>query len=287
MIKVLVTGAGGQLGSSIRFVSERRMGFHFDYTDINELDICKRYETLNYIKNTSPDYIINCAGYTAVDRAESERDLCFRLNADAVKNLIEGCSQSHSKLIHISTDYVFDGNSRKPYQEDDITNPVSVYGQSKLQGELHLKNNPNAIIIRTAWLYSQFGSNFLKTILKYGREKEELKVVSDQTGSPTYAIDLAIAILSIIGLSGSDGKSFFPGTYHYSNEGVTTWFDFANIIIESARLNCRIIPIKTKDYQTVTPRPLYSVLNKSKIRNTFGLTIPHWKDSFRECISYL
>lgn len=287
MIKILVTGALGQLGSSIKFVSEKREDFQFDYTDFNELDISNLALLENYVSRTSPDYIVNCAAYTAVDKAQSEQELCFQLNAEAVKNLRLAANRINSKIIHISTDYVFSGKNNKPYTEEDIPDPDSIYGQSKLKGENYLQGEPNAIIIRTSWLYSQFGNNFLKTIVRYGKERNELKVVYDQTGTPTYAPDLAKAILSIINFSESQGQSFLPGIYHYSNEGITSWFDFAREIIENLNLNCRVTPIETKEYPTAAPRPAYSVLNKTKIRNTFGLEIPYWKESLSECLSHL
>jgi dTDP-4-dehydrorhamnose reductase len=287
MIKILVTGAGGQLGSSIKFVAEKRSDFLFDYTDLNELDICNLNSLKNYLSKTAPDYIVNCAAYTAVDKAESEQELCFQLNAEAVKNLREAASLINSKIIHISTDYVFNGRNNKPYLEEDIPDPGSIYGQSKLKGEIYLKGDPNSIIIRTSWLYSQFGGNFLKTMVRYGRERDELRVVYDQTGTPTYAPDLAKAIIAIISYSESYGKTFLPGIYHYSNEGITNWFDFAWEIIESLKINCRVTPIETKDFPTAAPRPVYSVLNKDKIRKAFGLEIPHWKVSLRECLEHI
>jgi len=287
MIRVLVTGASGQLGSSIKLVSEKKKGFLFDYTDLGELNLTEKTALEEYIRSTMPDYIINCAGYTAVDKAESEPELCYQVNYEAVKNLDSIIRGSEIKLIHISTDYVFDGRSGMPYTEEDSPNPLSVYGKSKLLGETCLLNNPGALIIRTSWLYSQFGNNFVKTILKLGREKDEIKVVEDQTGCPTYAVDLATAILSIIGLSGTEGRSFKSGIYHYSNEGMTTWYDFAREIIGSAGFNCKVIPVTTSVFGAPAPRPMYSVMNKTRIRNTFGLEIPHWKDSFHECIGLL
>ena len=287
MIKILVTGALGQLGSSIKFVAGKREDFLFDYTDLAELDICNPASVENYVSGTSPDYIINCAAYTAVDKAQTEQELCFRINAEAVKNLSLAANRNNTKIIHISTDYVFNGRNYKPYTEEDIPEPDSVYGQSKLKGEAYLLGDANAIIIRTSWLYSQFGNNFLKTMARFGKERDEIRVVNDQTGTPAYAPDLAKAILSIIDFTETHGKNFIPGIYHYSNEGITSWYDFAWEIIDSLKLNCKVTAIETKDYPTAAPRPAYSVLNKAKIRNTFGLRIPHWKESLRECIKYL
>jgi dTDP-4-dehydrorhamnose reductase len=286
MSNILVTGALGQLGSSIKFVSGTRTDLKFDYTDVKELDICKLSDVEKYLKNTGPDYIINCAAYTAVDKAESEPETANLLNAEAVRNLRIAAASINAKIIHISTDYVFNGKNNKPYTETDITDPESVYGKSKLKGELYL-NDDLTIIIRTSWLYSQFGNNFLKTIARYGRERNILSVVYDQTGTPTYAPDLAKAILSIIDYSEVQSNLFLPGIYHFSNEGVTSWYDFAWEILKSLDINCRLIPVETKDYPTAAPRPAYSVLNKAKIRNTFGLEVPYWKDSLAECINYI
>ena len=281
MKKILLTGSSGQLGSSLRFISNKYSEFQFEFTDINELDICNLESLKEYLIKNSPHFVINCAAYTAVDKAESEPDVCYLLNAEAVKNLAEACKLVNSKLIHISTDYVFDGRQSIPYREDDSPNPETVYGKSKLKGELYLKDNADAIMIRTSWLYSQFGHNFLRTILKYGNEKEELRVVNDQNGSPTFASDLAEGILSII------GDTFKPGIYHYCNNGIITWFDFAKEIIEESGLNCKIIPIETKNYPTPAPRPAYSVLDTGKIRDAFGLTIPDWKSSLHKCLDLL
>ncbi len=287
MIKILVTGANGQLGSSIRFVSKNIGEFSFDYTDLNELNICNPSNVEDYVKLTTPNYIINCAAYTQVDKAESEPELCFKLNAEAVNNLKKAAKQVDSKIIHISTDYVFDGSKNSPYTEDDIPNPITVYGKSKLKGEEYLQNDPNAIIIRTAWLYSQFGNNFLKTIIRMGMERDTLQVVSDQIGCPTYAPDLAGGIISIIRSSLSSNKSFIPGIYNYTNEGVTSWFDFALEIVKLMKLNCKVMPIKTKEYPSAAVRPLYSVLSKTRICNTFSLEIPFWEDSLNSCIHHL
>jgi len=286
MIKVLVTGAAGQLGSSIRFVSNEFEDFIFDYTDVKELDINDPTSVNQYMKTTYPDYIINCAAYTNVEKAESDAESCFQLNAEAVANLKYGANLIKARIIHISTDYIFNGSQNEPYSETDIPDPKSVYGKSKLKGELYLKNEANALILRTSWLYSQYGNNFVKTIMQKGLEKKNLKVVSDQTGTPTYAPDLARAILHIIDYYESD-QSFYPAIYNFSNQGITSWYEFAKEIVRLANLDCEIIPITTEEFPMVAPRPLYSVLSKEKIMTTFGLEIPHWKESLKNCITQL
>ena len=285
MTKILVTGASGQLGSSIKIISARYDQFHFEYTDVAELDITNSSSVIDYFRESMPDYVINCAAYTAVDKAESEADLCYLLNAEAVRNLAEASAVVKARLIHISTDYVFRGSGHKPYSENDAPDPQSVYGKSKLKGEMYLMNNPDAIIIRTSWLYSQFGNNFLKTMIRYGKEKDELRVVDDQKGSPTFAPDLADAILKII--SQTKEGSYKSGIYHYCNTGVTSWFGFAKKIIEKTNLPCRVIPIETKDYPTAAPRPPYSVLDSEKIVSSFEIRIPSWETSLNTCIEFL
>jgi dTDP-4-dehydrorhamnose reductase len=229
-----------------------------------------------------PGVIINCAAYTAVDKAEQESDLAHLVNATATGNLARAAAKAGSYLVHISTDYVFDGKSCTPYSEKDPTNPVSAYARSKHAGESHVMSfSTRAMIIRTSWLYSEFGHNFVKTILRYGRERGELKVVFDQTGSPTYAGDLAALILTVIpSLIGREGVEIF----HYANEGVASWYDFAKAIVEFSGINCRIVPIETKDYTLPAVRPAFSVFNKSKIKQTFGIEIPYWRDSLKKCI---
>lgn len=285
MIKILITGAEGQLGSSIKLMSEGYNKFTFDYTDIKELDICDAASVERYCKLTRPDYIVNCAAYTNVDKAESETDICYQLNAEAVKNLKDAARKINARIIHLSTDYVFNGKHNKPYKESDPTGPESVYGKSKLKGEGYLINDPDSIIIRTSWLYSQFGKNFVKTIIQKGKENKILKVVSDQTGTPTYASDLAGAILSLIDYSQSPDKSFPASIYHYSNLGTATWFEFAKEIIRLSGLDCKVIPINTADLQAAAHRPGYSVLDKKKICKTFNLQIPDWRDSLSDCLT--
>lgn len=279
MKQVLVTGANGQLGKAIHQLISHYPIFQFRFTDVDTLDICNRDDIRLFLQAYPADYIINCAAYTAVDKAEAESEIAFRINRDAVKNLAEMAVENGSKIIHVSTDYVFDGKSYRPYAEDDATNPLSVYGRSKLAGEDILQAIcPESIILRTAWLYAEQGANFVNTMLRLGREKEELGVVFDQIGTPTYARDLAWVILSIL----SDGTdNFASGIYHYSNEGVCSWYDLAVKIMDLAGLPCRIKPLETKDYPTTAVRPAYSVLNKKKIKANYNIVIPHWEESLR------
>ena len=281
MIKILITGSKGQLGSEIKKLSINFSDISFHFADFEELDITNKNSLDFHFQNNSYDFIINCAAYTAVDKAESESEKALQLNSDAVKYLAEIALEKKIKLIHISTDYVFDGTSSVPYSEEDKVCPVSQYGISKLEGEKQIeKSGCEAIIIRTSWLYSSFGNNFVKTILKYSKQKPELKVVFDQIGTPTYAEDLALAILKII-----VSKKFVSGIFHFSNEGVCSWYDFALEIVKNQNINCNIIPVVSAEYPTPAKRPSYSVLNKSKIKNTFNLIIPHWKESLNKCLN--
>jgi len=284
-MKVLVIGANGQLGNEIRVLAKDYPDFKFIYTDIDELDITDPYKVELFCVLNKPHVIINCAAYTAVDKAESDSSLAYLINATAVENLSRSASVIDALLIHISTDYVYDGKTWIPYIETDQTNPQSVYGTSKLAGEEAVLNYAEkGIILRTSWLYSAFGNNFLKTMIKYGTERDELRVVFDQVGTPTYARDLAKAILDIIPLSTQQSG---VNLFHYSNEGVTSWFDFAQTIIIFSGIKCQVKPILTKDYPVSAVRPCFSVLNKSKIKETFNLTIPYWSDSVKECIPRL
>jgi dTDP-4-dehydrorhamnose reductase len=284
MKTILITGANGQLGNSLRLLSAKYPHYRFLFTDVDVLDICDKDALLSYMETHKADYVVNCAAYTAVDKAEDEEVLCLTINRDAVRNLGEAASATKAKVIHISTDYVFDGTNSIPYVESDYTCPVSAYGRSKHEGELILKAVClNTVIIRTSWLYSEFGNNFVKTILRLGRERNELSVVFDQIGTPTYSGDLASAILSVIDYS--EKKEFIRGTYHYSNEGVCSWYDFALKIVELKQIPCAISPVDTKDYPTRAVRPQYSVLNKEKIKKNYGLTIPHWERSLRQMIT--
>lgn len=283
MVKILVTGSNGQLGSEIKKISKNFSNFKFNFSDINELDITNKNDLNLHLKNNHYNFIINCAAYTAVDKAETEQQKALLINSHSVKYICEAANTNNIKLIHISTDYVFDGKSCTPYVEESIVNPKSYYGYSKLDGEYQIRDTEcDAIIIRTSWLYSSFGNNFVKTILKYSQEKPELKVVYDQIGTPTYAEDLANAILKIIA-----SNKFEKGTYHYSNEGVCSWYDFALEIVKSKNINCKITPILTAEYPTPAKRPHYSVLNKAKIKSTFNIEIPYWKDGLLRCLNQL
>ena len=285
---ILVTGCNGQLGNEIRRISaNHENNFRFFFTDVAELDITDLKAVDSFIKENNIKYIINCAAYTAVDKAEDDVDLCYKINRDAVANLGLAATNNNAKVIHISTDYVYDGTANKPYVETDTVNPQSVYGKSKQEGEAELfKACADSIIIRTAWLYSIFGNNFVKTMIKLGKERETLNVVADQRGTPTYGKDLAKTIVKILDFS--EAKGFKPGIYHYSNEGATTWYDFTLAIHKEAGINtCKVNPITTEQYPVKATRPKYSVLDKSKIKSTFNLTIPKWEESLNNCIKEL
>jgi len=280
-INILVTGSNGQLGSEIRELSST-YPYKFNFTDKSSLNITNQNEIRKYIIENNINVIINCAAYTAVDKAEEEKEQANNINNIAVKNIAMLSNEFNIKLIHISTDYVFDGKGFKPYSEDDKTNPQSIYGLTKLDGEKSILeyNLKNSIIIRTSWVYSFFGNNFVKTMLKLGKQKDELGVIFDQVGTPTYAGDLAKAILDIL----PNIKNDKVDTYNYSNEGVLSWYDFAKEIMRMAKLSCKINPIETYQYPTPAIRPHYSLLNKSKIKKEFDIMIPYWKDSLDVCL---
>lgn len=288
MKNILVTGAYGQLGNEVRILSANYPEYNFLFTDVDSLDITDKNELIDFVTGNDIRYIINCAAYTAVDKAEDDAELCEKINATAVKNLGLAAAEAGAGIIHVSTDYVFDGSSCRPYTEDMPTKPCSVYGKTKLKGEKNLlKTCPNAIIIRTAWLYSPFGNNFVKTMIKLGSERESLNVIFDQVGTPTYALDLADAILKAMDQT-IDTDHEKGGVYHFSNEGVCSWYDFTIKIHEIAGIKtCKVNPIETKDYPTKAARPHYSVLNKSKIKQTFNISIPHWEESLKNCIKEL
>jgi len=281
-MKLLITGSKGQLGNEIQSMVSLYPKYEYLFTDVDELDITSFDKLESYVKKNKPDCIINCAGYTAVDKAESEKEIAFKVNSTAVKNLAEITSKYNSLLIHISTDYIFDGKNCKPYLEGDTPNPKSIYGKSKLNGEIEIVfNAQKAIIIRTSWLYSSFGHNFVKTIINKGKEKGTLNVVFDQIGTPTYAGDLAKTILDIIPNYKPKEKTEI---YHYANSGVASWYDFAKEIIDITKIKCTINPIETKDYPTPAQRPQFCILNSKKIQKDFGIAIPHWKDSLKDCL---
>ena len=286
---ILVTGSTGQLGQSLKAIIDNYPQFHFVFANRSQLDLNQSDSITRYFEQHQFDVIINCAAHTAVDKAESEPELANQINHLAVKQLAECAKQHNAKLIHISTDYVFDGKSYRPYSEDDTVAPQGVYGQTKLDGELSvqkiLKNN--AVIIRTSWVYSEYGNNFVKTMLKLGKERESLNVIFDQVGTPTYAKDLAIAIMEITGSTEFNKNDFDTQIMHFSNEGVCSWYDFSKAIFELSTISCDVSAIETKDYPTPAKRPHYSVLNKAKIKQTYRLTIPYWKDSLKQCLSAL
>jgi dTDP-4-dehydrorhamnose reductase len=279
---ILVTGANGQLGRELQRIGINYPTLKFLFTDVAELDITKPDAINSCIETNNIDTIINCAAYTAVDKAEQEPDIARLINAVAVENLAVAANRYHCYLIHISTDYVFSGCGYQPYKEDDPLAPVSSYAQSKAEGEMAMQQAASrGMIIRTSWLYSEYGHNFLKTMMKYGKERGLLKVVYDQIGTPTYAGDLAKAILDILVSKQLPDE---VGIYHYSNEGVCSWYDFALAVMEFSGIDCRVIPIETHEYPLPAPRPWYSVFNKGKIKTSFGIEIPYWRDSVKTCV---
>lgn len=284
MLNILVTGSNGQVGSEIRELSSLYENNYF-FTGRDTLDISNYDDIDKFVAENNINIIINCAAYTAVDKAETDEIKAETVNHLAVKYLAEISKKQSIKLIHISTDYVFDGKSYKPYTEEDIVSPNSIYGKTKLNGEkAMIEVSPdNSIIIRTSWVYSSFGNNFVKTMLRLGKEKDELGVIYDQVGTPTYARDLAKAILDIL----PNIKNNKVEIYNYSNEGVLSWYDFAKEIMKMTKLNCLINPIETKDYPTPAKRPHYSLLNKSKIKQEFDISIPYWKDSLNTCLKVM
>jgi dTDP-4-dehydrorhamnose reductase len=283
---VLVSGKNGQLGKELQDIASSNKNYQFIFFDREELNITDEVALKNIFQKYSPSFFINCAAYTAVDKAETEKEIAYQINAEAVGNIAKQCNQFNTTLIHISTDYVFDGKSTQPYKEDDKTNPVNYYGYTKLKGEeLALQNNPNTIIIRTSWVYSEYGNNFVKTMLRLMNERKEINVVSDQVGSPTYARDLAEAILSIV----NSQRSTVNGQpiYHFSNNGIISWYDFAIAIKEIKQLDCIVNSIPTASYPTPAKRPAYSGFDKTKIVTTFNIQLKDWKESLKECLTHL
>ena len=282
-MNILITGCNGQLGNELPLLEAKYQQHTFFNTDVNELDITNQLAVDDYVFRNQIDCVINCAAYTAVDKAEEQKELCTTLNTVAPSYLAAAVEKRGGCMIQISTDYVFDGTHSTPYVETDTPAPNSVYGCTKLAGELGVtKFCKKSIVIRTAWLYSTFGNNFVKTMLRLGRERKELGVVADQIGSPTYAADLAAAIMTIV------EKGVKPGVYHYTNEGVASWYDFTKAIHRMAGIkDCNVKPIHTSDYPTAATRPAYSVLDKKKITDDYQLTIPHWEEALQRCMDSL
>ena len=282
-MNILITGCNGQLGNEIQLLQAQYAQHTWLNTDVNELDITDKAAIERFVEANEIDGIVNCAAYTAVDKAESDPQLARKLNADAPAFLAEAVAKRGGWMVQVSTDYVFNGTKHTPYVETDEPCPNSIYGQTKLEGEQAVsKLCTNAMIIRTAWLYSEFGNNFVKTMIRLGREREQLGVIFDQVGTPTYAHDLAKVIMTAI------DKGIKPGVYHFSNEGVTSWYDFTKSIHRLAGINtCQVSPLHTAEYPTPASRPAYSVLDKTKIKDAYGIEIPHWEESLAKCIAKL
>lgn len=282
-MNILITGCNGQLGNEMQLLEKTNPQHTYFNTDVAELDITDQLAVERFVQENNIDGIVNCAAYTAVDKAESNKQLCTALNAEAPAYLAMAVEKRGGWLVQISTDYVFDGTKHTPYVETDTPCPDSVYGSTKLAGEIAVqKLCRKTMIIRTAWLYSTFGNNFVKTMIRLGKEKPELGVIFDQIGTPTYARDLAVAVMTAV------NKGIVPGTYHFSNEGVISWYDFTKAIHRIAGITtCRVKPLHTEEYPTPANRPHYSVLDKTKLKATYGIEVPYWEDSLRECIAGL
>jgi len=284
-MNILITGSNGQLGSEIRDLSVFYKEENFIFKDLPDLDICNFDELHSFIIKNNVTAVINCAAYTSVDKAEEDDQIAKKVNEEGVSNIVRSLKKVDGKLIHISTDYVFDGNHFLPYKESDSVSPIGVYGKTKRAGELAVLNSDiDSIVIRTSWLYSSYGSNFVKTMLLLGSQKENLEVIFDQMGTPTYARDLAKTCLKILTGANSVKISKKGNLYHFSNEGVASWYDFALAIMELGEQSCKVKPIQTKDYPTLAKRPHFSVLNKMKIKTDFDIQIPYWRSSLKECI---
>ncbi|MBK3518455.1 dTDP-4-dehydrorhamnose reductase [Carboxylicivirga marina] len=288
MKEILIIGSEGQLGLEIKKQCKVLNKVNFTFTSLQSLDVTNTQQLVDTIKSKNFDYIVNCTAYTAVDKAEEEVELATKINTSALATIGQSANEIGAKVIHVSTDYVFDGSNHRPYVETDTTNPNSVYGSTKLNGERALlSHNKESMVIRTSWLYSIHGNNFVKTMIRLGNERDELGVIFDQVGTPTYAGDLADIILHIVDADISKVTTFEPGIYHYSNEGVASWYDFTLAIHQKMNISCRVNPIETKDYPTPAPRPHYSVLNKAKIKQVYNVSIPYWKDSLDKCLLLL
>lgn len=284
MFRILVTGGNGQLGSELKDIAVQYPDFEFVFTDLPELDIRDHDSLASYFKGKSFTHIINCAAYTAVDKAETDQGTAYKVNALGPANLAEIAVKQHIKLVHTSTDYVFRGDKNEALLENESTEPISVYGKTKLAGEQFVfKSGADAVIIRTSWLYSSYGNNFVKTILRLSSEREELKIVADQHGNPTYAADLADVIMKLIVNEIEPGVQF----YHYSNEGTTTWFGLAQEIVDYAEKSCNVLPITTDEYPVAAKRPEYSIMSKEKIKEQLGINIPNWKESLHKCLDLI
>ncbi|HLN22096.1 MAG TPA: dTDP-4-dehydrorhamnose reductase [Bacteroidales bacterium] len=287
MASILVTGADGQLGNELKVVSKNYYGYDFIFTDIATLDLSDAAGTASFIKQLKPDWIVNCAAWNLVDKAEEEHEAAMLINSIAVKNIVDVIKDTECRLIHVSSDYVYEGTSCVPYNENDPVNPLSAYGRSKLAGEKQALMHHASMIIRTSWLYSSFGKNFVKTILKLAAEKDSINVVFDQTGTPTYAADLAAAIMHIISGVIRNQFALNSGIYNYSNEGVCSWYDFATEIRNIAGLKCDIKPVLSNEFKQLAKRPSYSVMNKLKIRENYNMEIPHWRSGLKRCMKLL
>ncbi|MFW6275434.1 MAG: dTDP-4-dehydrorhamnose reductase [bacterium] len=284
-MNILITGSNGQLGSEFRQLESKYKEHKFFFTDVDDLDITDADASAKFVKNNGIQACINCAGYTAVDKAENDKIQAMLVNATAVKNLAIACAKVNALFVHISTDYVFEGKNYKPYTENDTASPKSIYGKTKLDGEIEvIFNAKRALIFRTSWLYSSFGNNFVKTMVEKGKSLGELRVVYDQIGSPTYAADLAQAILSIMEKVPSKMRTEI---YNFSNEGIASWYDFAKAIFDIKNIDCNVVPVPSKEYKTDAVRPFYSILDKSKIKKDFGITIPYWRDSLKRCLDLM
>lgn len=287
---ILITGAAGQVGNEFRFLATAHPQFDFIFTDVAQLDITNFVETLAFFEQHTPQYVVNCAAYTAVDKAESDVALATKINVNGARNLARAAQATKATMFHLSTDYVYHNNQNTPFKEGDKTSPKGVYARTKLGGDkAALKFGERVFVLRTSWVYGSFGNNFVKTMLRLGSEREQLNVVFDQIGTPTYARDLAQAILDVI--QKVENQEIDPdilrGVYHYSNEGVTSWYDFTKAIFDIRNISCRVNPIESVQYPTPAARPPFSVLNKTKFRTTFGLDIPHWHDSLIACLKEL
>jgi len=281
--KILVTGANGQLGRCLYDVSLRHVEYEFHFKTSSDLDITDKRKLDNLFVNEKYDYCINCAAYTAVDKAESDKENAYLVNAEAVKYIADVCEVNNTILIHISTDFVFDGEVKTLYEEQEKPNPINEYGSSKLKGEEYIQEiSKNYFIIRTSWVYSEYGHNFVKTMLRLAKERDQISVVSDQMGSPTYAGDLAEVIIKIVNTESQD-----YGLYHYSNEGVASWYDFAKAIFDESNIDIKVKPIKSDAYPTPAKRPVFSIMDKSKIKLTLNIEIPYWRDSLKKVFTFI